>query len=224
MVPFTFKEHENRYSQPKLELYGLYCALKAQCHMLYGIHFRIKVDAHSLIEMVNKPDMMPSILGNRWLAFIQLFDYEIVHIPAERHKGPDGLSRRRRTDDDSSDSDTEMEANESFKFARTKENFMNIQNLTTECPNSEKHEISNAAQIGIINYENESELSLRKVKTRLDGPLGFVIYEGESKIPYKETEEPHEHYVAKNDTEEYWDKILAYLHLIRLPSDADKAR
>ena len=89
-----FKEHESRYSQPKVELYSLYCALKAQRHMLYGIHFRIKVDACSLIEMVNKPDMMLSILGNRWLAFIQLFDYEIVHIPAECHKGPDRLLRR----------------------------------------------------------------------------------------------------------------------------------
>ena len=79
----TFKEHESRYSQPKFESYGLYHALKAQCHMLYGIHFCIKVDTHSLIEMVNKPDMMPSIPGNRWLAFIQSFDYEIVHIPAE---------------------------------------------------------------------------------------------------------------------------------------------
>ena len=37
----TFKEHESRYSQLKLELYDLYCALKAQCHMLYGIHFFI---------------------------------------------------------------------------------------------------------------------------------------------------------------------------------------
>ena len=41
------------------------------------------------------------------------------------------------------------------------------------------------------------------------------IYEGESGFPYKETEEPHKHYIVKNDTEEYWDKILAYLHLIR---------
>ena len=90
----TFKEHESRYLQLKLELYGLYHALKAQCHMLYGIHFHIKVDVRSLIEMVNKPDMMLSISGNRWLAFIQLFDYKIVCIPAERHKGPDGLSRR----------------------------------------------------------------------------------------------------------------------------------
>ena len=29
----TFKEHKSRYLQPKLELYSLYCALKAQCHM-----------------------------------------------------------------------------------------------------------------------------------------------------------------------------------------------
>ena len=140
-----FKEHKSRYLQPKLELYGLYHALKAQHHMLYGIHFHIKVDARSLIEMVNKPDMMPSIPGNRWLAFIQLFDYEIVHIPAEQHKGPDGLLRRQQTNDDSSDSDPEMEVDESFKFARTKENFMDLQNLTTECLNSEKHKISNAA-------------------------------------------------------------------------------
>jgi hypothetical protein len=220
----TFKEHEGRYSQPKLELYGLYRALKAQRHMLYGIHFRIKVDARSLIEMVNKPDMMPSIPGNRWLAFIQLFDYEIVHVPAERHKGPDGLSRRRRTDDDSSDSDAEMEADESFKFARTKEHFLDLQDLTTECLNSEIHEISNAARIGITNYENESELSWRKVKTHLETPLGYVVHEGESELPKKEIEEPHEHYVAKNDTEDYWDQILAYLHLMRLPSDADEAR
>ena len=50
-----------------------------------------------------------------------------------------------------------MEADKSFEFARTKENFMDLQNLTTECLNSE-HEISNAAQIGITNYENKHEL------------------------------------------------------------------
>ena len=87
----TFKDHESCYSQPKLELFGLFRALKAEHHRLYGIHFRVKVDARSLIEMINKPDLMPS---TRWLAFIQLFDFEIMHVPAERHKGPDGLSRQ----------------------------------------------------------------------------------------------------------------------------------
>jgi hypothetical protein len=77
------KEHESHYSQPKLELYRLFCAIKAECHRLYGIHFRIKVDARSLLEMVNKPDLLPNAPGNRWLAFINLFDFEMVHVPAE---------------------------------------------------------------------------------------------------------------------------------------------
>ena len=61
----TFKPHESRYSQAKLELYGLFRALKAERHRLYGIHFHVKVDARSLIEMINKPDLMPSAPGNR---------------------------------------------------------------------------------------------------------------------------------------------------------------
>ena len=64
---------------------------------------------------------------------------------------------------------------------------------------------------------------MRKVKTHLEGPLGYVVHEGDTEFPYKETEDLHEHYVTKNDTEDYWDKILAYLHLIHLPSDTDKA-
>ena len=72
---------------------------------------------------------------------------------------------------------------------------MDIQNLTTECLSLEKHEISNAARIGIINYQNKSKLSLHKVKTHLEGPLGFVVHKGESEFPYKEIEEPHEHFI-----------------------------
>jgi RNase H-like domain found in reverse transcriptase len=106
----TFKEHESRYSQPKLELYGLFHAVKVERHRLYGIHFRIKVDARSLIEMVNKPDLLPNAPGNRWLAFVNLFDFEIMHVPAERHKGPDSLSRRRRAEDNSDDSNATMDA------------------------------------------------------------------------------------------------------------------
>lgn len=35
----TFNEPQNKYSQPKLELYGLFHAIKAKRHLLYGIHF-----------------------------------------------------------------------------------------------------------------------------------------------------------------------------------------
>ena len=35
----TFNECESRYSQPKLKLYGVFRALKAERHRLHNIHF-----------------------------------------------------------------------------------------------------------------------------------------------------------------------------------------
>ena len=75
--------------------------------------------------MINKPDLMPS---TRWLAFIQLFDFEIMHVPAECHKGPDGLSRQRWADDDSSDSDSEMDTDDENKFAHSTGHFLYTRN------------------------------------------------------------------------------------------------
>ncbi|KAG6821746.1 hypothetical protein H0H92_001087, partial [Tricholoma furcatifolium] len=43
----------------------------------------------------------------RWIQYISLFDFSINHVPATSHKGPDGLSRRGRAEDDSDDSDAE---------------------------------------------------------------------------------------------------------------------
>ena len=133
----TFKPHESRYSQAKLKLYSLFCTLKVERHRLYGIHFHVKVDARSLIEMINKPDLMPSAPGNRWLASIQLFNFEVMHVPAERHKGPDRLSQQRRADNDSSDSNTDMDADDENKFAHSMGRILDINALLVECYESE---------------------------------------------------------------------------------------
>ena len=44
--------------------------------------------------MINNPDLQPNATINRWIAGILLFDFEIVHVPANKHTAPDGLSRR----------------------------------------------------------------------------------------------------------------------------------
>jgi hypothetical protein len=44
------------------------------------------------------------------------FDFELHHVPAERHAGPDGLSWQRHTSEDSSNSEDELEADESGQF------------------------------------------------------------------------------------------------------------
>jgi hypothetical protein len=87
----TYNETESRYSQPKVELYGVFWALKELRHHIWGIYFRIEADAKFLLEMLHAPDL-PNAPMTRWLMYIQLFDFDLVHVPAEKHKVPDGLS------------------------------------------------------------------------------------------------------------------------------------
>ena len=89
-------ERESKYSQPKLELYGLYRALRAYRLYLVGVSkLQVEVDAKYIKGMLNEPDLQPNATINRWIQGILLFDFELIHVPAERHKGPDALSRRR---------------------------------------------------------------------------------------------------------------------------------
>jgi transposase InsO family protein len=56
------------------------------------------MDALYIRGMLNHPDVQPNATINRWIAAILLFDFKLVHIPAEKHRGPDGLSRREPAD------------------------------------------------------------------------------------------------------------------------------
>src|SRR5258708_7266899 len=53
----TFNEQEAQYSQPKLELYGVFRALKAEWHRLHNIHFCLIVDTGFLIQMMSSLDL-----------------------------------------------------------------------------------------------------------------------------------------------------------------------
>ncbi|TFY61408.1 hypothetical protein EVJ58_g4516 [Rhodofomes roseus] len=104
----TFNATESRYSQPKAELYGAFRAIKECRHRIWGIHFRLDVDASYLKQMIHEPDL-PNAPMTRWVTYIQLFDFELNHVPAAKHKAEDGLSRRRPAGDDSGESDGEDE-------------------------------------------------------------------------------------------------------------------
>jgi hypothetical protein len=97
----TFNDRESRYSQAKLELFGLFRALKNT--QLYTIGVKkliVEMDAKFIKGMINSPGLHPNDAINRWIAAILLFDFELVHVPAERHTGADGLSRRPASDRD----------------------------------------------------------------------------------------------------------------------------
>jgi hypothetical protein len=88
-------DREARYSQPKLELYGLYRALRHWRLHLVGIKkLIVEVDAKYIKGMLKEPDLQPNAAINRWIQGILTFDFELVHIPASKFKGPDALSRR----------------------------------------------------------------------------------------------------------------------------------
>ena len=88
-------EREARYSQPKLELYGLFRALRAfRLYLVGAKKLIVEVDAKYIRGMLKEPDLQPNATMNRWIQGILLFDFELVHVPAEKHKGPDALSRK----------------------------------------------------------------------------------------------------------------------------------
>src|SRR5271154_4191652 len=89
----TLNERECRFSQPKLQLYGLYRALRALKLYLIGIrNLIVEVDAKYIKGMLSNPDIVPSASINRWILSILMFHFTLVHVPGDKH-GPDGLSR-----------------------------------------------------------------------------------------------------------------------------------
>lgn len=90
----TLNDRERRFSQPKLEIYGLFRALRALRLYLIGVrNLIVEVDARYIKGMLANPDIAPSASINRWIVSILTFHFTLVHVPGSSH-GPDGLSRR----------------------------------------------------------------------------------------------------------------------------------
>lgn len=92
---------EGRYSQPKLELFGLYKALRAFRLYLIGIkNLVVEVDAQYIKGMLSAPDLQPNAAMNRWIQGILLFDFVLKHVPGTTHLAADALSRRALAEDE----------------------------------------------------------------------------------------------------------------------------
>ena len=86
-------EQEAHFSQPKLELYGLYHSLRAQKLHLIGVwNLIVEVNAKYIKGMLANPDIAPSASINRWILSILMFHFTLVYVLGTHH-GPDGLSR-----------------------------------------------------------------------------------------------------------------------------------
>ena len=112
----TFTAVESRYSQLKLELCGVAKILKKLQTVLWGQHFELQVDAKSLVQMINSPSL-PNAPMTRWVSFIQLFSFDLVHRPGKTFTMPDGLSRRPENEDSEDEAE---EFDEELKFINAK--------------------------------------------------------------------------------------------------------
>src|ERR1700733_4740844 len=82
---------EVRFSQPKLEIYGLFCSLCTLHLFLIGVcHLIIKTDARYIKGMLANPDIQPSASVNRWIVAILTFHFDLVHVKGTYY-GLDGL-------------------------------------------------------------------------------------------------------------------------------------
>jgi hypothetical protein len=89
-----------------LELYGLFLALQAVWFFIFGeANLTVEMDAKYVKDMINNPDLQPNATINRWIASILLFHFKLVHISADKHARPDGLSHRPPATEDPLDED-----------------------------------------------------------------------------------------------------------------------
>ena len=64
---------ESRYSQPKLELFGLYWALWHWRLYIIGVkNLIVEVDAKFIKGMLNEPDLQPNAVINQWIQGIKI--------------------------------------------------------------------------------------------------------------------------------------------------------
>src|SRR5277367_6159809 len=80
--------------------------------------------------------MQPNAAMNRWIQGILLFDFELIHVPAEDMKGPDALLRRRPTEQEIIEAQEDDEWLDDFTVyvweKHLKDNILNEQNFLAE--------------------------------------------------------------------------------------------
>ncbi len=65
------------------------------------MHFLVETDANTLVAQLNRSVTdLPRALLTRWLAWINLWDFEVRHVLGKKNGAADGLSRRPFNDKD----------------------------------------------------------------------------------------------------------------------------
>ena len=78
----TINDRESCFSQPKLELYGLFQVLHSlKAYLIRVRNLVVEVDARYIKGMLANPDLALFASMNRWIVSILLFHFALVHVP-----------------------------------------------------------------------------------------------------------------------------------------------
>jgi len=83
---------KNHYSG-KRECCELMKALSKCCNYVYAVRFLVETDTNTLEHQLHMPpDDMARALVTCSIGWIQLFDFDLKHIPGRLNRGPDNIS------------------------------------------------------------------------------------------------------------------------------------
>jgi RNase H-like domain found in reverse transcriptase len=213
----TFNKVKSWYSQPKLELYGVFQALNTEWYHLHRIHFHLILDASYIGKMINNPSL-PNAAMTRWITYILLFNFEIQHRSTVKHRGPDGLSQQQQAEEDSDDSSVKSEVDESIKMVKIpKSKLQDEQEDQDACETALNHLTGECMPLE-VEWADPIIIEYRGCKSN----LSLKAFEGKATILNNEDSVEkldHKHKVYDHDSPEHWDEILAYLMNLKLPED-----
>jgi hypothetical protein len=86
---------EQNWDSGKHECKAMLLALKKFRPWIYGIHFVVETDARTLVDQLNKSAAdLPGALITRWLALLNMWEFEVRHVEGKKNVVADALSRR----------------------------------------------------------------------------------------------------------------------------------
>ena len=89
----VWNKAKRNYNMTKRETQAV---LKALCKLrfyLYSVHFILETDTKVLVDQMKRTATdLPGLLVTQWITCIQMFDFEVHHIPREKHTATDRLS------------------------------------------------------------------------------------------------------------------------------------
>lgn len=85
---------ERNWDSSKHECKALLLALKKFRSYIYGVNFQVETDAKTLIAQLQRSATdLPGALITRWLALLNMWEFDIVHVAGKKNVVADALSR-----------------------------------------------------------------------------------------------------------------------------------